>query len=57
MMHLHKLTIKKFEDGGKGMFLDGIEVKGVTRYELIEEVGEPARLTLTLLIEDVNEVK
>lgn len=57
MMHLHKLTIKKFEDGGKGMFLDGIEVKGVTRYELIEEVGEPTRLTLTLLIEDVNEVK
>ncbi len=44
---MHNLRIE-----GRKIFLDGFEVEGVTGYELKENVGEVAELTLRLKLQD-----
>ena len=36
------------------IFLDDIEIKGVTDYELDHEVGKPPKLKLTMYVELAN---
>ena len=45
-MRLNKIT---FEDG---LYLDGVRVKGITKYELDGEVDEVSILKLELLVDD-----
>ena len=45
-MRLNKIT---FEDG---LYLDGVRVKGITKYELDGEVDEVSTLKLELLVDD-----
>lgn len=45
-MSVHKIT---FEDG---LRLDGVMVKGITKYELDGEAGEISTLKIELLIDD-----
>ena len=45
-MRLNKIT---FEDG---LYLDGVRIKGITKYELDGEVDEVSTLKLELLVDD-----
>ena len=45
-MSIHKVT---FEDG---LRLDGVRIKGITKYELDGEVDEVSTLKLELIVDD-----
>lgn len=49
----HVLNAERLPNGGVALWLDGMRIKGVQCWGLIEELREPSRLSVTVLVGEV----
>jgi hypothetical protein len=51
---MHKLNIARDVAGHPMLWLDGVKVEGTQSVALIEELGRPSKLTVTMLLEGIE---